>query len=236
MKKFLKWFSISLLVICLILFVSFRIYVSDYYKADLPDKNTAGVTIETHENLTIIAPESNGKNIGFVFYPGGKVQAESYIPLLSKIASQGITSVIVEMPYNLAVLNPSGGKKAVSYLSDVSTWYLGGHSLGGAMASNYYNKTKDVFSGLILMGAYPVGDISPNEVLITYGSNDNVLNKSKLPVWDRLGVINGGNHSYFGNYGEQKGDGNATISREEQQDIAAEKVLNFIDEREKINN
>ena len=29
--------------------------------------------------------------------------------------------------------------------------------------------------------------------------------------------MEGGNHSQFGNYGEQKGDGKATISAEEQQ-------------------
>ena len=29
-------------------------------------------------------------------------------------------------------------------------------------------------------------------------------------------TIPGGNHAYFGKYGEQKGDGEATISREDQ--------------------
>ena len=40
-------------------------------------------------------------------------------------------------------------------------------------------------------------------------------------------VIKGGNHAQFGNYGEQAGDGTATISREEQQDQTAKAILEF---------
>ena len=40
--------------------------------------------------------------------------------------------------------------------------------------------------------------------------------------------IEGGNHAQFGNYGLQEGDGTATMSREEQQTIAAEAMLAFI--------
>ncbi|MBN2882364.1 MAG: hypothetical protein JXN10_02475, partial [Clostridia bacterium] len=40
--------------------------------------------------------------------------------------------------------------------------------------------------------------------------------------------ITGGNHAYFGNYGEQKGDGTASISREEQQNITAKAVIDFM--------
>lgn len=36
--------------------------------------------------------------------------------------------------------------------------------------------------------------------------------------------IIGGNHGNFGNYGEQQGDGTATISASEQQAVTAEKI------------
>ena len=45
--------------------------------------------------------------------------------------------------------------------------------------------------------------------------------------------ISGGNHAYFGNYGEQKGDGKATITREEQQKIAVKEIMEFINEETK---
>ena len=38
-------------------------------------------------------------------------------------------------------------------------------------------------------------------------------------------VIEGGNHARFGNYGEQKGDGAAKITAQEQQRQAAEYIL-----------
>ena len=41
-------------------------------------------------------------------------------------------------------------------------------------------------------------------------------------------VIEGGNHAYFGAYGEQKGDGAATISQAEQIIITASHIYAFI--------
>ena len=41
-------------------------------------------------------------------------------------------------------------------------------------------------------------------------------------------VISGGCHAFFGAYGEQKGDGTPGISREEQIDITAREIADFI--------
>jgi hypothetical protein len=41
-------------------------------------------------------------------------------------------------------------------------------------------------------------------------------------------VIDGGNHSGFGMYGLQDGDGKATITNEEQVNITAEKIAEVI--------
>lgn len=40
--------------------------------------------------------------------------------------------------------------------------------------------------------------------------------------------IDGGNHGQFGSYGKQKGDGDAKISEEKQQDITTEYIVNFL--------
>ncbi|MDW7658981.1 MAG: alpha/beta hydrolase [Bacillota bacterium] len=42
-----------------------------------------------------------------------------------------------------------------------------------------------------------------------------------------LVLIAGGNHAQFGNYGKQRGDPDASISSEEQQNIAVEAIKNF---------
>ena len=41
-------------------------------------------------------------------------------------------------------------------------------------------------------------------------------------------VIEGGNHSQFGLYGKQQGDGTANISFSEQQDIIINKIVDFV--------
>ena len=43
-----------------------------------------------------------------MFYPGGKVQAEAYAPLMQDLADREFLCVIVCMPFNLAVLDANG--------------------------------------------------------------------------------------------------------------------------------
>jgi len=71
--------------------------------------------------------------------------------------------------------------------------------------------------------------------LSIYGTEDLVLNKNKykenkdnLPTDYVEVVIDGGCHAYFGNYGEQEGDGKSTITVEKQQEITVEMIKNFV--------
>ena len=75
-------------------------------------------------------------------------------------------------------------------------------------------------------------------VLSIYGSEDGVLkkdsyekNKSNLPDNWVEEVIQGGCHSFFGSYGLQDGDGNATITNKDQIDITTGFIINFISEQ-----
>lgn len=58
---------------------------------------------------------------------------------------------------------------------------------------------------------------------------DKVKNAS-LPSDARFHEITGGNHGYFGSYGMQKGDNEATVSNEEQINAAANVTIEFIEE------
>lgn len=93
------------------------------------------------------------------------------------------------------------------------------------------------FKGLILCGSYPSYDISdkPIRLLSIYGSEDKVLNKEAYeenrvnwPEDSTEMVIEGGNHSFFGNYGIQEGDGEPAISNREQIEITAETIDDWI--------
>ncbi|MNE63689.1 Alpha/beta hydrolase family protein [compost metagenome] len=178
--------------------------------------------------MWIFHPDTeNNREIGFIFYPGGKVEESAYSLLLRELSQHGITCVLVQMPFKLAVFDIDAADRVYAELPDIKTWIIGGHSLGGAMASSYANDNSDKIDGLVLLGAYPVEN-NAMPTLAIYGSEDLVLDKTKLASTQNQYEIEGGNHAYFGNYGEQKGDGTATITRQQQQQITVEKAAAFI--------
>ena len=92
-----------------------------------------------------------GTEAALVFYPGGKVEATAYLPLLTALAEDGVDCFLVKMPLNMAFmdLNAAAAVQA-DYAYD--RWYIGGHSLGGAMAAVYAAEHGEGLSGLILTG------------------------------------------------------------------------------------
>jgi hypothetical protein len=101
------------------------------------------------------------------------------------------------------------------------------------MAGTFASKHKGDFDGLVLMASYTTEDISDSglKVVSIYGSKDGVLQmdkyqeaKKNLPKDCKEVVLEGGIHSYFGNYGIQDKDGEPTMSREEQQQRTVEEI------------
>ena len=236
MKKKLKWIIPVCVVIVLI--VAFGVYAGDYYRADA----TALKSLESDETVHVTKTDYGwffdgpSESDALVFYPGGKVQDTAYASLMRELARQGIDVCLVKMPFNLAVFN-SGKASDVMNEYEYTNWYIGGHSLGGAMAANYAASHGDKLSGVILLAAYPTKALDSHLFLISiYGSEDGVLNRAKATAGKQYVpgryieyVIDGGNHAQFGNYGKQSGDGEATISAEEQQRLAAEFIMsNFL--------
>ena len=225
-----RYTLIALAALLVFLAVAFFSYVNDYRHADetaLSLLQTSS-SIRQQENLTILTPDAgNDTGRGLIFYPGGKVEETAYLPLLELLRAQGITVALVKMPFRLAVFDSNAADKVPDAVPSVSRWYIGGHSLGGAMASSFVAGNEDRFDGLILLGAYPVND-SPIATLCIYGSEDVMLDKTKLDGVRNVLELVGGNHAQFGNYGTQEGDGIATISREEQQTKAAEAMVAFL--------
>ena len=58
------------------------------------------------------------------------------------------------MNFNLAILSPNRADSIINNYKDIDTWVIGGHSLGGVMASNYALKN-DKIKGLVLLASYP---------------------------------------------------------------------------------
>ncbi len=208
---------------------AFFLYVSDYYRAD--DVAVAVLATDTRlrvEKDTIILSPAAASDTALIFYPGAKVEYTAYLPILEKIKSAcGITCILVKMPFNMAIFNVKAANAVMADHPEITNWYVGGHSMGGAMASDYASKNPDKVEGLILLGAYVYGSYPPEKALTVYGTFNTSVEK-KIDYTENIVVIQGGNHAQFGNYGKQRGDPDATISREAQQDIAVEAIRDFI--------
>lgn len=244
-KLRLKTSKILLIILLIFLFIFGMIlgYLSDYSKASddaLAALHTDQTTDISGENPIIFKPEQQTeKEIGIIYYPGGKVDEKAYAPFTKKLAEEGYTVFLTAVPFHLAIFDIDVAEEIINTHPEIDEWYLAGHSLGGSMAAAYAEKTFHSIDGLILLAAYSANDLSDKEfrVLSIYGSNDRVLNldkakenKKNLPAGSVEKVIEGGNHAQFGNYGLQKGDGTAMISTLEQQAKTVEWIDSFIQE------
>ena len=233
-RKRKKWWRIIPAVIFLLAGIIFLVYTSIYYHAD----ESVHYSLESDDNVKVIQTEFGwlfdgpSESDALIFYPGGKVEETAYAPLLHKLASQGMDVCLVKMPFRLAFF---GVNKADCVMEqyDYDHWYIGGHSLGGVMAADYASEHSSKLAGVYMLAAYPTKPLDEKtDASIIYGSEDGILNMKKmtaakqyLPDGNREYVIKGGNHSQFGNYGKQDGDGVAYISSTEQQEKTVEIIL-----------
>jgi dienelactone hydrolase len=183
-------------------------------------------------------PKNHTATIGFIFYPGGRVDPRSYAPLARAIAEAGYLVVIVQMPLNLAVFGQNKAGKVIEEHPSIEKWIIGGHSLGGAMASTFVAGNPSKIDGLVFWASYPAQNISTLSIpiLSIYGTLDGLTtlediekSRSNLPASTQFVPIEGGNHGQFGYYGEQSGDQAATITRADQKTQIVNSTVNFLE-------
>ena len=186
--------------------------------------------------------EVTGEKKGtLIFYTGALVEPQAYAKLADGLAKEGIEVYLISSQLNLPVLD-NGTMATIVKEEHLDKVFLGGHSLGGVVSTveaKNLNENHKV-AGLILLASYPdkSTDISNTDipVLSITASNDKVLNqekyedgKSRLPQETIYKTIEGGNHSGFGLYGQQNGDGEATLEAEKQQEQLIQLIKNFIE-------
>lgn len=223
-----KGFKILVIILCIISFSSglFFSYVGDYYHVDeisLKNYDDLKVDIEVFDKYITYGSKESDK--GIIFYPGAKVEYKAYEPLMKTLAKRGFFCILIEMPYNLAILDIHAADGLVDKYTKIDDWYMMGHSLGGSMAGIYLKDKYKDFDGVILLGSYILEDLTYTDlyVISIYGSEDKILNKeayesAKVNYPDSFDemLIHGGNHSGFAVYGKQRGDGVAAITGEQQ--------------------
>ncbi len=181
------------------------------------------ISVERFEGGTVVTGGPvTAETTGLVYYPGAGVNHESYVPTAAEIVGdRDIVVVIVEMPLNLAVLSPNSADAAIETVPAVDSWYVGGHSLGGAMACRYAAGNADTVEGLVLHGSYCDRDLSQTELrtISVLGTADGVINTARererralLPAETTIVELDGVNHAGFGAYGDQLGDNPASRS------------------------
>ena len=199
--------------------------------------NDALVYVQTEPFLTI-APNGREPLTGIIFYPGGKVKPSAYAPLLRGLAAQGYLVVVPDMPLDLAVLGANRARQVIAEFPAVRQWVIGGHSLGGAMATGHALRDNH-YEAVVLLAAYPTNRRYPEAApptLAIFASNDGLVTTDDrlkaerlLPRGSRSVILEGGNHAQFGAYGLQMDDGVATISDVEQWRQTQDLILDFLE-------
>jgi len=241
LKSKKKLVLIIILAIILIGAAYFAYYVSDYYHADSRAlaalNSTESYTVLNTADSVTFTPTTNLSTTGIIFYPGAKVQPESYSVIASHLAANGYTTIIVKMPFNLAFFGVNRADDVIANHPEISSWVIGGHSLGGVFASDYAVNHQDKIKGVVYLASYPSTNASNAtfKALSIRGSLDGFTkaedissNLDKFPTNTTFITIPGGNHFNFGDYGIQSGDNNSTITREQQQNQTVTAILEFI--------
>ncbi|MED4128806.1 MULTISPECIES: alpha/beta family hydrolase [Shouchella] len=239
MKKGLKWIFLGFIGIILLLGAGFFVWTQFTYELI----NAEGV--ELNEPLPInddwIIYSASNADTGFVLYPGAKVEPEAYAYLAQELSQQGITVAIPSVTLNLSIFDSAKAEELIQREPDLH-WYIGGHSMGGAAAAMYADNHLETIEGLLLFGSYAASNESLHSsslpVLSLSASEDGLStpekiedNSKNLPDTTDFIEIEGGNHAYFGLYGEQTGDGDAHLSVAEQQEAIIEIVISWITEQ-----
>ena len=238
-KKCKRWINVlSSLILVGIFSISFTlIYFAFNYKATNHAKTylKSDEIIEIKENKSYFKLDNiNHDEKAIIFYGGGKVEEASYAPLCNKIAHQGIDVYLCKFPLYFPLINIGRASEIIKN-NQYEHLYMMGHSLGGTAASLYLKDTKTTFDGIIFLASYSTTKLNDSlKCLSIYGSNDSVLNKeeykkntSNFPTNYKEVIIEGGNHSNFGDYGLQRKDTASKLSSDEQTTLTTSLVVSL---------
>jgi hypothetical protein len=189
--------------------------------------NDEAVTVSETSDLLTFTPRETPQ-VGLIFYPGARVAPRAYAVIGRSLAERGVATFIIKLPFDIAFFAPDRPTAIIAAHPEIRTWALGGHSLGGVVASSYAAAHTETTAGLLLYASYPASNLSAElanvGVLSLSGTNDGLATPAKveqsrpnLPPGTNYRAITGSVHAYFGDYGAQPGDGQPTIGRAEAQ-------------------
>lgn len=240
-RRIIGWSLGGLAALLVIAVVGFVIWASFPMRADADrtaevDADPA-ISVTNDPEAILLEPTGASNGQGLVFVPGARVEAAAYEWTLQPLVDAGYTVVITHPALNFAILEIRGLETYTALAPEVDDWAVGGHSLGGVRACQYAADEADAVDALILFGSYCSADLSGAdlEVLSIGGGEDGLSTPAKiadaaalLPADATFTEIAGMNHAQFGAYGEQSGDGEATIPAGEAREAMTAELLAFL--------
>ncbi|MCR6662390.1 MAG: alpha/beta hydrolase [Luteimonas sp.] len=178
-----------------------------------------------------------------LFFPGGMVDPVAYAPLLRDVAAHGHRAMLVALPRRGAfggAEDPALLAHARALTTDAgSRWVVAGHSKGGKVAALFAHAHPEHTAALVLIGTSHPRDVDLSDaafpVVQVLGDRDPIAsieranrNRRNLPADASRIVVEGGNHSRFGEYGFQPGDRFAAVSRERQREATLSALLSAL--------
>ena len=195
----------------------------------------SGRDVQVSDRLTwfemiSVAPNANGDvpvpTVGLVFVPGARVDPRAYAPLLAPLARAGYLVTVLKEPFGVALVDADHARTVMELHPEIKIWAVGGHSLGGVAAASFADENPTVgdaaVRGLVLYASYPSSRLERADLRVVSISGDQdglttpedvAESKKNLPAKTRYVVVPGAVHSFFGDYGEQQGDGTPTVDR-----------------------
>lgn len=233
-RRWLRRVSVGLAALLAVAVVAFVVWGSLARPAE-PEALAAALAepavMVTTGAVVELQPADAAPERGVVFYPGARVHRDAYVATWVPIVAASDTLVLIpRMPLNLAFFGRSRAAGLIEQYPEIDEWWVGGHSLGGAMAASWVgDQPEGEVTGLVLWASFATAgaELSSRDdlrVLSVSGSRDglatpdDILERSSLlPDTAVMVEIEGMNHAQFGRYGEQGRDLEPTISDEEAQ-------------------
>lgn len=217
------WTALSSLLVTVVSFLTwFHIVFPAERDATLEVFRDDSIQVTEVEGSIVMAARDGATQTGILYFPGARVNPYSYLYPLSEVAASGVTVVIMDPLMNMALFDTRSLDELASAAPEVTQWVLSGHSLGGVRACMLANHPS--VTGLVLMGSYCANDVSDLDIPVVQvlASNDGLIDQEALegsaawlPASTTTIILEGANHASFGTYGEQPGDGSATLTRQQ---------------------
>jgi hypothetical protein len=177
------------------------------------------------DGVLTLRPDDGDDDEAVVFLPGAGVPPEAYLPTWAPVVTEtGVTVHIPDVPLRFAILARGAADDVRARFPATPTWWLGGHSLGGATASFVAAGAEPgQWRGVVFWASYPadgasLADRDDLTVVSVAGAEDGLSTpadvedrRGLLPPGAQVTVVDGVVHAQFGAYGPQRGDGTPTV-------------------------